>query len=59
MSSIDIDTKKYVSNEFIADANKFDKAKVHADADKYPLPPALQAVNMADMEKTFYASVIN
>jgi NitT/TauT family transport system substrate-binding protein len=59
MSSIDIDTNKYVSNEFIADANKFDKAKVHADADKYALSPALQAVNMADMEKSFYASVIN
>lgn len=59
MSSVDIDTKKYVSNDFIADANKFDKAKVHADADKYALSPELQAVNMADMEKTFYASVIN
>lgn len=58
-SSIEIDAKKYVLNDFIADANKFDKAKVHADADKYALPPELQAVNMADMEKSFYASVIN
>jgi NitT/TauT family transport system substrate-binding protein len=58
-SSIEIDTKKYVLNDFIADANKFDKAKVHADADNYALSAELKAVNMADMEKTFYASVIN
>jgi NitT/TauT family transport system substrate-binding protein len=58
-SAIEIDAKKYVLNDFIADANKFDKAKVHADADKYVLPAELQAVNMSDMEKTFYASVIN
>jgi NitT/TauT family transport system substrate-binding protein len=59
MSSIDIDTKKYVSNEFIADANRFDKAKVHVDADKFPLSAELKAVDMAAMEKTFYANVIN
>jgi NitT/TauT family transport system substrate-binding protein len=58
-SSIEIDAKKYVLNDFIADANKFDKAKVHADADNYALSAELQAVNMADMEKSFYANVIN
>lgn len=58
-SAIEIDTKKYVLNDFIADANNFDKAKVHADADNYVLSAELKAVNMADMEKTFYASVIN
>lgn len=58
-SSIEIDAKKYVLNDFIADANKFDKAKVHADADRYPLSPELQAVDMAEMEKRFYASALN
>jgi NitT/TauT family transport system substrate-binding protein len=32
---------------------------VHADADQYPLSPELQAVDMASMEKSFYASAIN
>jgi NitT/TauT family transport system substrate-binding protein len=59
MSSIDIDTNKYVSNAFIADANNFDKAKVRADADKFALSPELRAVDMAAMEKAFYASVVN
>lgn len=58
-SAIDIDTRKYVLNDFIADANKFDRAKVHADADKHVLSPELQAVNMADVEKNFYNAVIN
>lgn len=58
-SSIDIDARKYVLNDFIADANAFTKAKVHADADMFPLSPEMKAVDMAEMEKTFYASVIN
>lgn len=58
-SSIDIDTKKYVLNDFIADANAFTKAKVHSDADKFPLSAEMKAVDMADMEKAFYANVIN
>lgn len=58
-SAIEIDTKKYVSNEFIADANDFDKKKVHADADGYALSAEMKAVDMADMEKGFYASIIN
>ena len=58
-SSIDIDTARYVTNEFIAGANGFDKAKVHADADAYALPEDLAAIDMADVEAKFYNDVIN
>jgi len=58
-SAIEIDTKKYVLNDFIADANAFDKAKVHADADNFMLNADMKAVDMAAMEKSFYANVIN
>jgi NitT/TauT family transport system substrate-binding protein len=59
MSSIDIDTARYVTNDYIADANGFDKDKVHADADGYALPADLAAVDMADVEAKFYSNVIN
>jgi NitT/TauT family transport system substrate-binding protein len=58
-SSIDIETARYVTNEFIAGANDFDKAGVHADADAYALPEDLAAVDMADVEARFYSNVIN
>lgn len=58
-SKIDIDTKRYVTNEFIAGANDFDKARVHADADGYALPADLAAIDMADVEAKFYKNVIN
>ncbi len=58
-SSIDIDTGKYVTNDFIAEANTFDKAAVHADADGYALPEDLAAVDMVDVEANFYGNVIN
>lgn len=58
-SSIDIDAKKYVLNDFIADANGFNHAKVHADADQFALSAEMKSVDMAEMEKTFYASAIN
>lgn len=58
-SRIDIETTRYVTNEFIAGANDFDKAKVHADADAYPLPKDLAAIDMADVEAKFYNNVIN
>ena len=57
-SSIDIDTGRYVTNEFIAEANDFDKAKVHADADAYALPDDLAAIDMADVEANVYNNVI-
>ena len=59
MSSIDIETARYVTNDYIAEANGFDMAKVHADADGYALPDDLAAVDMADVEAKFYSNVIN
>lgn len=58
-SSIDIDTARYVTNAFIAEANDFDRAKVHADADAYALPEDIAAIDMADVEANFYNNVIN
>lgn len=58
-SSIDIDAARHVTNEFVAGANDFDRAKVHADADAYALPPDLAAIDMADVEATFYKNAIN
>ena len=58
-SSIDIDTARYVTNDYIADANGFDMEKVHADADTYALPDDLAAIDMAEVEANFYANVIN
>jgi NitT/TauT family transport system substrate-binding protein len=59
MSGIDIETTRYVTNDYIAGANDFDKTKVHADADAYVLPEDLAAIDMADVEAKFYANVIN
>jgi NitT/TauT family transport system substrate-binding protein len=59
MSGIDIETARYVTNDYIAGANDFDKAQVHADADAYALPEDLEAIDMADVEAKFYANVIN
>lgn len=58
-SNIDIDTARYVTNDFIAEANDFDKAKVHADADSYRLPEDLAAIDMAEVEASFYRNAIN
>lgn len=58
-SKIEIDTAHYVTNEFIAEANRFDKAKIHADADAYVLPNDLTAIDMGDVEARFYDDVIN
>jgi len=58
-SSIDIDTERYVTNAFIADANNFDVAAVYADADKYTLPEDLASIDMAKVEASFYGNVIN
>lgn len=58
-SGIDIDTARFVTNEFIAGANDFDRARVHADADGYALPGDLAAIDMAEVEAGFYGNVIN
>lgn len=57
--SIDINAKDYVLNDFIKEANEFDKDKVKADATGYKLPDDLEAVDMANVEANFYNSVIN
>jgi NitT/TauT family transport system substrate-binding protein len=58
-SSVDIDTKKIVLNDFITEANSFDKAKVRADADNYPLPYYMKAVDVDAIKASFFASVVN
>jgi len=57
--SIDINAADYVLNDFIPEANQFDRAKVMADAKGYALPEDLAAVDMADVEANFYNSAIN
>jgi NitT/TauT family transport system substrate-binding protein len=59
MSEVEFDTTRYVTNDYIADANAFDVAAVHADADAYVLPDELAAIDMADVEANFYANVVN
>jgi len=57
--SINIDADDYILNDFIADANNFDKAKVKGDAEGYKLPADLAAVDMTEVEKSFYNSAVN
>lgn len=57
--STEIDASDYVLNDFIAEGNNFDKAKVKADALNYQLPDDLAAVDMDALEASFYASKIN
>lgn len=57
--SIHIDAKDYVLNDFIAEANAFDREKVKAAAAKYKLPDDLAAIDMADVEANFYNSIVN
>lgn len=40
-----------------AEANEFDKVKVHADADTDALPDCLEAVDMADLKAKLYGNV--
>ena len=58
-SETDIDTRSYVLNSFISDANAFDKEQVKADAESYPLPEDMQAVDVSEIEENFFANVIN
>lgn len=57
--SSDISAKDYVLNDFIAEANDFDKAKIKADAAAYVLPDDLKAVDMQEVEANFYTSAVN
>jgi NitT/TauT family transport system substrate-binding protein len=58
-TKLDIATSEYVLNDFIKDANDFDKAKVHADADNYKLPADMAEVDVAAIEAVFFANVTN
>lgn len=58
-SVADIDAKRFVLNDFVAQANTFNKAKVQADADNYLLTPEMQLVDLAVLQKNLYANVIN
>lgn len=55
----DIDARKIVLNDFIAQANAFSKPKVHADADNYALEPGFQAVDLVAAQKSIYANCVN
>ena len=58
-SNINIDTKRIVLNDFIADANNFDKSKVKADAEAYPLPYYMKALDMEAIKASFFINVVN
>ena len=58
-SNIDIDPAQYVTNDYIAGANEFDRTKVHSDADRYVLPDDLAAIDINEVENKFYKNVIN
>lgn len=57
--SADLEASDFVLNDFIAEANNFDKAKVKADAEAYKLPDDLAAIDMAKVEAEFYNSAVN
>ena len=58
-TDIEIDTEKVILNDFIADANDFDKAQVLKDAEDYPLSAEMQEVDVAEIEASFFNNVIN
>lgn len=53
-----VDVEKVVTNQFIAAANTFDKAKVKADADGYALSDDMAAVDIDAITKRFFANAI-
>lgn len=57
--STEIKAGDFVLNDFIAEANSFDREKVKADAMAYALPEDLAAVDMKDVEANFYNSALN
>ena len=57
--TVDIDVNKVVSNDFIGPANSFDKAKVKADAEGYKLSDDVAKVDLAAIQKTFFANAVN
>ena len=57
--STSINAADYVLNDFIAAGNDFDHEKIKADALAYALPEDLAAVDMGEIEATFYSSALN
>jgi NitT/TauT family transport system substrate-binding protein len=57
--SIDIAAKDYVLNDFVAEANDFDRKAVKAAAASYSLPDDLNSIDMTDVDANFYNSAIN
>ena len=57
--TVDIDVNKVVSNDFVGPANSFDKAKVKADAEGYKLSDDVAKVDLAAIQKTFFANAVN
>lgn len=53
-----VDVSNVVSNEFIAPANSFDRAKVKADADAYELSADMAAVDIEVIKGRFFANAI-
>ncbi len=53
-----VDVASVVTNEFIGPANKFDMAKVKADADGYKLSTEMAAVDVASIKKNFFANAV-
>ncbi len=53
-----VDVAKVITNEFIGPANAFDMAKVKADADGFALSDDMAAVDMAAIDKRFFANAI-
>jgi NitT/TauT family transport system substrate-binding protein len=56
--TVEVDLAQVITNEFVAPANDFDKAKVAADAEGYALPEDMAAVDMAAIEARFFANAI-
>lgn len=54
-----LDARKHVLNDLIVQANVFDKDKVRADADRYPLSAEMQALDLGVIERSLYASAVN
>ncbi len=53
-----VDVEKVVTNQFVAAANDFDKAKVKADADNYKMSDEMAAVDIDAITKRFFANAI-
>jgi len=58
-TELDIETQDWVLNDFIEEANSFDKEAVWADADAFELDEDMAAVDVADIEANFFNNATN